>query len=200
MVPKHAYALNLDLVRRFAHVEGVVVECGTWRGGMIAGMACVLGNQREYLLFDSFEGLPDAQDVDGQSAKAYQANKDSPFYYDNCRAEIEEAREAMSLSGVSKYSLHKGYFHETLPHFPQDRTIAILRLDADWYESTMTCLEHLYPRVAVGGVILIDDYHTWDGCSRALHEYLSRNRLNDRISQWHNDVAYIVKRGETCGS
>jgi O-methyltransferase len=56
-------------------------------------------------------------------------------------------------------------------------------LDADWYDSTITCLEAFGKHVAPGGVILIDDYYTWDGCSKAVHDYLSRHTLPWRIRQ-----------------
>ena len=58
MIPPDVYARNLLLVKAYEHVPGCVVECGTWKGGMIGGIATVLGPEREYHLFDSFEGLP----------------------------------------------------------------------------------------------------------------------------------------------
>jgi hypothetical protein len=58
MIPERLYAGNLHLAAGIAGIEGAVVECGTWRGGMIAGIADVLGSGRRYYLCDSFEGLP----------------------------------------------------------------------------------------------------------------------------------------------
>lgn len=196
MTPRLPFIKNVDLAHAYKHVPGVIVECGTWRGGMIAGIAAILGDSREYYLYDSFEGLPEAKPVDGEGAKIWQEDKNSPYYFDNCRAEMQEAENAMKLSGVRKYHIVKGWFNETLPSFPKDKSIAILRLDGDWYESTMTCMENLYPQVVPGGIIIIDDYHTWDGCTRAIHDYLTREGLNDRICQWRNDIAYIIKKGE----
>ena len=46
------------------------------------------------------------------------------------------------------------------------------RLGADWYGSTLTCLRRVYPLVADGGLINLDDYYTWDGCTRSLREFL----------------------------
>lgn len=200
MMPRHVYVKNLDLVLAHRHVPGAVVECGTWRGGMIAGIAAVLGNEREYYLYDGFEGLPKAQEIDGAGARAWQENKDSPYYFDNCRAEMLEAENAMKMSGARKYHIVKGWFNKTLTSFPADTPIAILRLDGDWYESTMACLENLYGKVVPGGIIIIDDYHAWDGCSRAIHEFLQREGLNDRVCQWRDNVAYILKRGDRSSS
>ena len=61
----------------------------------------------------------------------------------------------------------------------------------------MTCLSCLYPQVNPGGVIIIDDYHAFEGCARAVHDYLSEKKLGSRIQQLDNDVAFIVTSGKT---
>jgi O-methyltransferase len=192
MIPVVTYIQNLRLADHFRAIEGSVVECGTWRGGMIGGIAKLLGN-RDYYLFDSFEGLPEAKEIDGAAAIQWQNDKDSPLYLNNCTAEMAYAEKAMSISGVSKYHIKKGWFSDTLPHFDKSKKIAILRLDGDWYESTMDCLNNLYDCVVPGGIIIMDDYHVWDGCSRAVHDFLSRRGVADRICQWDDTVCYIIK-------
>ena len=195
MVPKPIFIENLYLCHRLArHVEGSVVECGVWRGGISAAMTHVLGAHRKYYLFDSFEGLPPAKEIDGKAALAWQHDITSPTYFDNCRAGIESAERAMSMSAAKDYRLIRGWFSETLPSFVPGEPIAVLRLDADWYDSTTECLNRLYRYVAKGGLVLIDDYYTWDGCSRAVHDFLSATKSEDRIRQSTNGVCYIVKR------
>ncbi len=195
MVPYENFVPNMELCEQFSKVDGCVVECGVWRGGMSASMAEILGPDRLYYLFDSFEGLPDAKEIDGQDAIQYQLDKDAPRYYDNCTAEIGFAQKAMSLSGVPRVEIVKGWFSETLPDMNIREPIAILRLDSDWYDSTMVCMENLYPKVSEGGLILMDDYYYWEGFSKAIHDYLSRYKLPVRINQWNNsNVYYIVKR------
>jgi O-methyltransferase len=193
MIPRRVYKCNLALVSRFAHVPGDVVECGTWKGGMIAGIAELLGPRRRYHLYDSFEGLPPAKAIDGEAALKWQANTTSARYFDNCRASEEDATQAMALAGVD-YKLHKGWFEATLPGSIFPSGIAILRMDADWYESTITILNHVFMAVNRGGCIIIDDYHTWDGCSKAVHDFLSRNQRCERIDRYKNRVAFIKKR------
>lgn len=194
MIPKETYIQNLVLIDRLKKTDGCIVECGTWRGGMIGGIATMLGNKRNYFLFDSFEGLPKAQQIDGESAIQWQKDINSPTYFDNCKAEIIHAEEAMKLSNVTNFYIHKGWFSETLPKFSKNEKIAILRLDGDWYESTMDCLENLYDAVFIGGIIILDDYYAWSGCSRAVHDFLSKHSLPDRIYQWDNSICYIVKQ------
>jgi O-methyltransferase len=190
-----AYISNLLLARRVLEVPGCVIECGVWRGGMIAGIAEVLGPDRDYFLFDSFEGLPKAQRLDGESIAAWQRDIESPAYFDNCRASEDEARAAMRMAGAPRFATVKGWFDRTVPSFKPPSPIALLRLDGDLYESTKVCLESLYQHVAAGGLIVVDDYGTWEGCARAVNEFLAHTSEDHvpRLRQYANRVFYIVK-------
>jgi O-methyltransferase len=185
---------NVLLCNSIDSIEGCIVECGVWRGGMIAGIYEFLDKKRKCILFDSFEGLPDVKDIDGQAAKKWQENNNGGVGLDNCKAEISFAKKAMELSRSKNHQIVQGWFDKTTANTKIDEPIAILRLDGDWYDSTMICLENLYPLVAENGVIIIDDYYTWDGCSRAVHDYLSKNNLPLRISKTRNGVCYIVNK------
>jgi len=194
MASRAIFWRNMLIADARRHVKGCVVECGVWRGGMSAGMAEVLGRGREYFLFDSFEGLPTAKEqLDGAEALRWQQDTSSETYYDNCRAPIEFAERAMRLSGVPKYTLVKGWFEETLPEFVPPEPIAILRIDGDWYESTTTALESLFKHLAPQGIVIVDDYYAWDGCSRAVHDFLSRHQLTTRIVQ-ERGICVLVQR------
>ena len=145
--------------------------------------------------FDSFEGLPPAGEQDGKRAKEYQRDTASPTYYDNCTASLAEFEKTISLTGLlpDKIGIHKGFFEETLPKFACP-PIAVLRLDADWYESTMICLEKFWDHLLPGGLLLIDDYHVWEGCSRAIHAFLARRDAVESIKQGPiGRVAFLVK-------
>jgi O-methyltransferase len=197
MIHEGKYLNNLELCFEFRAIAGCVIECGVWRGGMSAGMAEVLGANRQYYLFDSFEGLPPArEDLDGAAAVAWQGDTASPTYYNNCLAAEEEAAAAMKLSGATSFSLVKGWFNETLPQFTPPSEIAVLRLDGDWYDSTRVCLENLYPHVASGGIVIVDDYYNWDGCARAVNEFIAGIAAPNavpRLRQFRDRAAYLIK-------
>jgi O-methyltransferase len=192
MINPFTFARNLALCATKAPASGCIVECGVWRGGMSAGMADILPG-RFHLLFDSFEGLPPATDIDGEAALSWQMNANSASYYDNCRAERGFAERAMRMSAAKRFKLVQGWFRDTLIAFTPEEPIAVLRLDGDWYESTMHCLTALCPHVVPGGLIIIDDYFMWDGCSRAVHDYLSRTQAPERIER-RGILCFIVKR------
>ncbi len=192
MIPRNLYVDNLRLAEKARDLTGDVVECGVWRGGMAAGIAELIGDDRKYYLFDSFEGLPPAKEIDGLAAKEWQKNPDGEFYNDNCKAEMDYAIKAMDLSGA-KYQCIKGWFSETMKETSFIGPVALLRLDGDWYESTMDCLKALFPKVVENGIIIIDDYYAWTGCSRAVHDYLASIQSASRIYMTNEYIAYIVK-------
>jgi hypothetical protein len=74
----------------------------------------------------------------------------------------------------------KGWFEDTLPTL-EDRRWAVIRLDGDMYESTMTALTHLYQNLSPGGYLIIDDYSTVPACRRAVHDYRDEHGVTEPI-------------------
>lgn len=193
MISPKRFIDNLMIAQQWAPPGGEVVECGVWRGGMIRGLADVLGPDRKYHLFDSFEGLPLArEELDGQAAVVWQQDTTSPSYYDNCSADEAYARALFESSGYDA-EFHRGWFDDTIPKYQPERPISVLRLDGDWYDSTMTCLRGLVPHLAPKALILVDDYFDWDGCARALHDYLGETKSTMRIRQSQlGGICYLI--------
>lgn len=167
-------------------VPGDFVECGVWRGGssfLMALLAKQRGSDRVVWLFDSFEGLPPPEPIDGAKALEWAEAKDSPTFYDNCRATLDQVKQgARELGLESNTRFVKGWFEQTLPAAGREiGAIAVLRIDGDWYSSVRCCLDHLYDRVSPGGVVILDDYYAWDGCAIAVHEFLGERKLAHRI-------------------
>ena len=188
MVPYPSFRDNIKLILNYNLPKGDIVECGVWKGGMIASIAKILGNNRHYYLFDSFEGLPLVKDIDGKAAYEWQKNNT----FNNCIISEDFAQQAMKKSRINNYKIIKGYFENTLKD-TEIKEVALLRLDADWYDSTMICLKELFPKVTNNGLIIIDDYYHWDGCSKAVHDFLSKYKLPHKIRCTRNGVAYIIK-------
>mgnify|MGYP003695043915 CR=1 FL=1 len=90
MGPRYKCCANLSLLEKVRDIPGAIVECVTWKGVMVVGMAAILSHEKEYCLFDSFQGLPPVKEIDGASALEWQANKDCSRYQNNCSASEEE--------------------------------------------------------------------------------------------------------------
>jgi hypothetical protein len=189
MVPREALIELARQVRTVIEqsIPGQLVECGAWRGGASFLMAEILKHagvtDRRVWLFDSFEGIQPPAAIDGPSASAWARDKSGPMYFDNLRVGVEDAQRNADTLGLSSHTrLVKGWFDETLPATrEQIGPIALLRIDADWHASVLRCLEQLYDQVAEGGLIVLDDYYTWDGCAVAIHEFLGRRSLPHRL-------------------
>jgi O-methyltransferase len=200
MIPRQAYLDNLEIASRLLQSRALngttVVECGTWRGGMAAGLIETLGPARHYHFFDSFEGLPPAREIDGISARQWQEDIHSPEYCNNCTASEREFRETVAMADLpaDRLHVHRGLFEKTVPE-SDTGPIGLLRLDGDWYDSTMCCLRALFPRISSGGILVIDDYGTWDGCTRAVHEYLAAQSRPEPIEHFGSGrIPYLCVR------
>jgi O-methyltransferase len=193
MVPDAGLALTISETLRVINeeVKGDLVEFGTWMGGSSFAMLLV---QREVFgrvvkpvwMFDSFEGLPPAEERDGQAAIRYQANVDGPFYFDNCTAPLDKVKRAKESFGFSDSEaiIVPGWFDTTIPaniDRLSERRIALLRVDCDWYAPVKLVLDSAAPLVTENAPIILDDYYAWDGCTKATHDYLAENQLPLRI-------------------
>ena len=171
-----------------AGIPGSIVECGVWRGGSMMMAALTLqalgDTSRRLLLFDTFEGLPkpnQTEDVDLWGHSAYNEwtrHRLTDESSDWAHASIEEVRENLASTGYppEKIVFIKGMVQNTLPRTSPE-TIALLRLDTDWYESTVCELNHLYPHLSVGGVLIVDDYGHMRGQRKAVDEYFSSHNV-----------------------
>src|SRR5204863_8681210 len=98
-----------------------------------------------------------------------------PEFFDPDLFNERLVRDNVLTTGYPEQRLHfvRGPVEQTVPAQMPER-IALLRLDTDWYESTKHELEHMYPRLADGGVLIVDDYGHWEGARRAVDEYFGR--------------------------
>lgn len=164
-------------------IPGAIVECGVWRGGsmmIVAKTLLSLGvTSRPLYLFDTFEGMtpPQAVDVNFLGMKASEKYERVTLGEPGagwCYASLEDVRSAMQSTGYDMGHVRfiKGKVEDTVPDKAPE-LISILRLDTDWYESTRHELVHLYPRLADGGILIIDDYGHWAGARQAVDEYVA---------------------------
>ncbi len=165
-------------------VPGAIVECGVWRGGSIMAAALTLlrlkRTDRDIWLYDTFEGMPppDARDkrfddmAAGDILKSRTKSEKDPYW---AYATLDDVKTNLASTGYPGARIHyvQGKVEDTIPgEIPEQ--IALLRLDTDWYSSTMHELVHLYPRLSRHGVMIVDDYGWWKGQKQAVDEYFGR--------------------------
>lgn len=164
-------------------ITGAVVECGVWRGGSSLMAALTLTQAgdlaRSLYLFDTFEGMtaPTARDLvhttgEAASDRLASAPRVAGAWNIWAYAPLDGVKQTMALARYPHVEYVRGPVETTLPDRAPEQ-IALLRLDTDWYESTLHELTHLYPRLAPGGVLIIDDYGYFDGARQAVDEYFA---------------------------
>jgi O-methyltransferase len=181
------YRLTKELDRR--GVEGDLVECGTWNGGSAAviARAARLGAKpiRELWLFDSFQGLPSVTQEDGDAARAHVGT---------LVADRTKVKEILDRVGTPSDRVHvvPGWFRETFRTAPIEN-IALLHIDADWYESVKLSLEYFYDKVSPNGAIVLNDYGAWQGAKRAVDEFIDQRGLSIALRWVDPGTRYFLK-------
>lgn len=177
-----------------AAIKGAIVECGVWRGGsmMMAALSLLeLGeDSRELYLFDTYKGMPPPgpEDIRTETGEPAQllletAQRDTSDVWAVASYDVVSRNMRSTGYPSNRINMVEGRVEETIPTRAPEQ-IALLRLDTDWYRSTKHELAHLYPRLATGGVLIVDDYGYWRGSRQATDEYFSDrplllNRIDD---------------------
>jgi hypothetical protein len=152
------------------------------------------GNVPLYL-FDTFEGMSAPTAIDGEEVYETWKAKQTPIHNEWAFSPLAEVKNNLQGTGYDENLVHfiQGKVENTLPESAPEQ-ISLLRLDTDWYESTKHELEHLFPRLSRGGVLIIDDYGHWKGARKAVDEYIERNRLTILL----NRIDYSGRIGIKC--
>lgn len=177
------------------NIAGDFIETGVWRGGACIFMSAILRaydiTNRSVYVCDSFDGLPPPKDHEYPADRG-DTHHTAPFL----RVSLDEVRENFEgydlLTDQVKFV--KGWFCDTLPNLGAEK-LAILRLDGDMYESTIQALENLYPKLSIGGHLIIDDY-ALSNCRRALEDYRKFHDITDEYVIIDNSSAYWTKTKE----
>jgi hypothetical protein len=165
-------------------VPGDYIEAGAWRGGACIFMRAVLEahgvTDRAVWVADSFEGLPiPRSELPEERSMA---------------VSLEEVRENFRRFGLldDRVRFLKGWFKDTLPGAPIQR-LALLRLDADLYESQMDALVALYDKLSPGGFVVVDDYYYFAPCAKAIDDFRQRRGIDAPLQRIDWNGAYWQK-------
>lgn len=180
-----------DVLKR--KVPGDFIECGAWRGGATIFMRAVLKSHgvtdRRVWVADSFEGLP------VPNAEKYPADDGISLAGTAPLAvSLEQVQENFRRYGLldDRVQFLKGWFSETLPRSPIER-LAVLRVDGDLYESTMDALKNLYPKLSVGGYVIVDDVGSLPPCRKAVEDYRTAHQITSEVKRIDWTGVYWMK-------
>lgn len=159
-------------------IEGHLIEAGSWRGGASILMRATLdslGDEREVFVADSFQGFPAVEDE--------HRSDDELDVFDFLAIALDDVREHFARFGCDHgVRLVPGFFEDTMAGLAGERW-SLVRLDGDSYEATWLTLQSLYPRLSVGGYLIVDDYGALDECAQAVDEFRERNGIAEPLER-----------------
>ena len=183
-------------------IAGAVVECGVWKGGSMMLVASALqhfgDSTRELYLYDTFDGMTEPAEVDidfdGQRLKEIWLSARRSGGKVGYGGGRDAVAANLKRTGYPERLMHfvEGDVLKTIPG-TRPRRIALLRLDTDFYESTLHELQHLYPLVVPGGVVYVDDYGWCEGARQATEEFLGTLPFRPMLVRIDECVRVIVK-------
>ncbi|MGM0661860.1 MAG: TylF/MycF/NovP-related O-methyltransferase [Pseudomonadota bacterium] len=212
MLPLGRMMRTIDLVKdiNLNGVPGDIVECGVWSGGSLGLMALAdlpFLETRQYVGFDSFEGLPAPTSEDADVFKTYAKSRPVEEVVTESERATRTAIGACVGARVpevesflvdelgipeNRLELVPGWFADTLPRWAgPKRRVALLRIDGDWYQSTYDCLDNMYDLVEPGGIITIDDYGAFTGCRKAVEDFFQSRSISPDLQKIDSECIWF---------
>jgi Macrocin-O-methyltransferase (TylF) len=178
-------------------VAGDIIETGVWRGGASIFARAVLRahgvTDRKVWVADSFQGMPVADETSRGIDNEMRMHRFNEVLAVSLQEVQENFRRYELLDDQVEFL--PGWFADTLPTAPITR-LAVLRLDGDLYESTMDALAGLYPKLSVGGYVIVDDYGL-ETCRRAVEDYRAEHGITDEVTIIDSFGAYWRRTDRT---
>lgn len=202
------FLAHYECFLRVMHLPGDIVELGVYRGASLMAWANFMeirnmgDRHRKVIGFDNFEGFGPLDEKDGavnpEVGKVMQGFNSSVFE-DALRDAIRIFDKDRFIPYKPRVVLVKGDIAETVPQYVRENPgmrISLLHFDADMYRPTLAGLEHLWPLVVRGGVVIFDEYGIppWEGESKAVDEFFADKKVQlNRLDWTTGPGAYLVK-------
>ncbi|MFM1651290.1 TylF/MycF/NovP-related O-methyltransferase [Brevibacillus sp. B_LB10_24] len=188
---------HYELFKMTLDIPGAIVECGVFKGASFARFAMfrdLFGNDftKKLIGFDIFGEFPE---TDYEADKKFRNNFITTA--GNQSIGKNQLMQVLSHKGISKnIELIEGDITVTVPEYIKSHPelkISLLNLDTDIYEPAVTILEHFYPRIVEGGILILDDYGTFPGETAAVDEYFKFKKVKIRKFPYCMTPCYVIK-------
>ncbi len=194
-----------EMFKRQLRIKGSIVECGVHHGSGVMTWAHLsaiyepYNYHRKVIGFDTFEGFPEVEDIDGSAEHArpgaFSVGYDSEAELLQC---VEYFDENRFLNNRDKIELVRGDANETMPKYLEENQhllVSLLFIDFDIYRPAVTAIQTFYPRVPKGGIVAFDEVNNpqWPGETVALMEELGLDRAQLEIFEYEPNISFFVK-------
>ncbi len=197
------FLTRYELYKMIQDIPGSIVECGVFQGNGLFSFAKFLeifspGDRlRKVIGFDTFSGFEELHEKDGAPSEEIGPYVQQKFKGGYSSADFKEAfykfvdvfHKDQFVPHGERITIVEGDISNTIPQYVKENPglrISMLVLDVDLYEPTLSALEHLYPLVVPGGLIVLDEYakDDWAGESRAFEEYFGDHAPELKKFNW----------------
>ncbi|AXI10442.1 dTDP-6-deoxy-L-hexose 3-O-methyltransferase [Oceanobacillus zhaokaii] len=188
---------HYELYKKALNTPGTIVECGVFKGASLSRFVMFRdlfenSHSKKIVGFDAFGEFPGTNYNDD---KVFRQN-----FIDDAGEEgisIEQLYQVLENKGLNhNVELIKGDINNTVPEYIEkhpELKISLLNLDTDIYEPAVTILENLYPRITIGGILIIDDYGVFPGETKAVDEFFKGKKVKIRKFPFAKTPSYIIK-------
>ena len=188
---------HYELFKQCQNLPGAIVECGIFKGASLARFAMfreLFANSfaKKIIGFDIFGKFPETK---------FQDDKKELNKFVNASGGISISKsqlyEVLANKGITEgVELGEGEITKTVPEYVKNNPelkISLLNLDTDIYEPAVTILENLYPKIVKGGILILDDYSTFPGETKAVDDYFKDSNI--KVNKFHFCMTpcYIIK-------
>ena len=189
---------HYELFKMIRDIPGSIVECGIFKGASLSRFAMFreIFNSpfsKKIIGFDTFGDFPETSFEDDKKPRNKQVTEAGLESISK-----DQLIDVFKNKGVEKnIELVEGDITKSVPEYVKQHPelkISLLNLDTDIYEPAVTILEYLYPRLTVGGVLMIDDYETFPGESKAVDEYFKGKSITIKKFPFSLSPSYIIKK------
>jgi len=177
-----------ELFKMVSDVPGAIVECGVFKGASLARFAVfrqLVGNpfSKKIIGFDTFDRYPETEFAPDKPFREHFVSEagGQSISRDNLMKVLEHKKCEQNVELV------EGDICQTVPGYVEQNSnliISLLNLDVDIYEPSVTVLEHLCPRISKGGILIVDDYGTFPGQTKAVDDYFTQMGVEAKISKF----------------
>lgn len=187
---------HLEIYKLILGLPGEILEFGVFKGTSLVRLLTFRSllesdYSRKVTGFDVFGQFPRDQDL--ESDRKFVENFEGTAGYGISKEELEMH---LDNKGFKNYELIKGDIIETLPRFLDSNPslrISLLHIDVDVYKPTKVILESLWDKLVTGGILMLDDYGTVEGETKAVDEFFTEKSITIRKPGFNNIPSYIIK-------
>ena len=187
---------HLEIYKQIIHLPGDVLEFGVYKGASISRLLAfrdLLENEssRKIIGFDIFGKFPDNLSLEKDKNFVEEFEKNGGFGIDK-----DELENLLTLKNHTNFKLIKGDILETLPQYLLENPhlkISLLHIDVDVYEPSKKILELLWDRIVPGGILMLDDYGTVEGETKAVDDFFKGQNHQILKPKYNHIPSYIIK-------